>query len=276
MGRGRNLNTLEDFKRALKGKYGLGIGKGYKPWLRVQDVKSKGNKSIIWGLKTGREHHMLSSIESQFFYLAEFSDSVIDIREQYPLLPINLSQKIAASIGINHPEIPETRCPIIMTTDFLLTLKPYDNNDVTYQAVAIKPEEGIDKRTAEKLDIERIWWELLGIDFKFYTGNEITRAQSKNIKWATSPRRTGFGDFSFNQKEWVLSTLEARKYLLKDICSNISLGLNISPNDALLLVKSLIAEKQIRVDLSYSIAEIGVLVIQEICPVQRLTANDYR
>lgn len=42
MGRGRKLETFEDYSRALKGKYGLGEGKNYKPWLRVQDVKSEG------------------------------------------------------------------------------------------------------------------------------------------------------------------------------------------------------------------------------------------
>lgn len=89
MGRGRKLETFKDYSRALKGKYGLGEGKNYKPWLRVQDVKSKGIRSQIYGRKTQRIHHLLSSIESQLFYLNEFSDSVIDIREQFPLLPVN-------------------------------------------------------------------------------------------------------------------------------------------------------------------------------------------
>lgn len=52
MGRGRRLETFEDYSRALKGKYGLGEGKDYKPWLRVQDVKSRGIRSQIYGRKT--------------------------------------------------------------------------------------------------------------------------------------------------------------------------------------------------------------------------------
>lgn len=47
MGRGRRLETFEDYSRALKGKYGLGEGKDYKPWLRVQDVKSKGIRAQV-------------------------------------------------------------------------------------------------------------------------------------------------------------------------------------------------------------------------------------
>lgn len=101
MATGRRLKTLDDFNRSLKNKYGVGVGTEYKPWLRIQDVASRGIRSQIWGRKTNRVHHLLSSIESQFFYLAEFSDSVTDIREQFPLLPITLSNKIAVTLGLS-------------------------------------------------------------------------------------------------------------------------------------------------------------------------------
>src|SRR5690554_4901152 len=114
MGRCRSLNNVDDFNRSLKNKYGLGERKDYKPWLRVQDVKSRGIRSQVWSHKTECEHHLLSSIESQFFYLAEFSDSVIDIREQFPLLPINLTQKIAKTLGVAHPAVPSTNEPNVM------------------------------------------------------------------------------------------------------------------------------------------------------------------
>ncbi len=121
MATGRRLKTLDDFNRSLKNKYGVGVGTEYKPWLRIQDVASRGIRSQIWGRKTNRVHHLLSSIESQFFYLAEFSDSVTDIREQFPLLPITLSNKIAVTLGVEHPKVPVNGELNIMTTDFLLT-----------------------------------------------------------------------------------------------------------------------------------------------------------
>jgi hypothetical protein len=76
MARGRKLESLKDYQRALKNKYGIGQGTGYKPWLRIEDVKSHGIKSLIFGRKASRDHHMLSGIESEHFFLAEFSDSV--------------------------------------------------------------------------------------------------------------------------------------------------------------------------------------------------------
>ena len=94
----RKLESLPDFQRQLRNKYGLGERENYKPWLRVQDVNSHGNSAKIDGIKVSRVHHTLSEHETSFFYLAEFSDSVIDIREQFPLLPLDLSIKIAQSL----------------------------------------------------------------------------------------------------------------------------------------------------------------------------------
>ncbi|WP_077849884.1 TnsA endonuclease N-terminal domain-containing protein [Clostridium puniceum] len=39
-------------------------------------------------------------------------DDVVDIREQYPLLPIEDTLAIALELGIKHPEDPQTHQPI--------------------------------------------------------------------------------------------------------------------------------------------------------------------
>ncbi|MBD1583097.1 TnsA endonuclease N-terminal domain-containing protein [Pseudoalteromonas sp. S16_S37] len=272
MARGRKLETLSDFNRSLKNKYGLGEGIDYKPWLRIQDVKSKkGQRTQVWGRKTGREHHLLSSIESQFFYLAEFSDSVVDIREQFPLLPLNLSQKIAATLGVDHPTVPYSGEPNIMTTDFLLTCRQGERE--FYRAVSVKPEDGIDQRTAEKLDIERIWWELLGVEFLFFTGNEITKAQSSNIQWATSPFRSGIQTYTPSQVEAVLTVLEPGKHLLSDLCGNLVSIIQGRSEDGLNIVRYLIAEKWIDVDLNYSIESCGGVDILSVNHDKRQVSN---
>ncbi|WP_220497086.1 TnsA endonuclease N-terminal domain-containing protein [Pseudoalteromonas sp. SG44-17] len=76
---------------------------------------------------------MMSSIEAELFYLAEFSDSVVDIREQFPILPLNYTLKVANILGIKHPAHPKTKEPIIMTTDQLLTID--STQGISYHAV---------------------------------------------------------------------------------------------------------------------------------------------
>lgn len=79
MSRGRRFTSLESYEKALKDGVGIGSGENYQPWIRPQDFKqSTGIRSAIRGLKTFRQHNTLSSIESEFYYLAEFNDAVID------------------------------------------------------------------------------------------------------------------------------------------------------------------------------------------------------
>ncbi len=46
----------------------------------------------------------------------------MDIREQFPLLPIEETIIIAEELGIKHPTDPNTGEPVVMTTDFLVTV----------------------------------------------------------------------------------------------------------------------------------------------------------
>lgn len=245
----RKLETFDDFNRALKNKYGIGEGSSYKPWLRVQDVKSKGVRSQILGLKTGRIHHTLSSIETDFFYLAEYSDSVTDIREQFPLLPINLSIKIAEALGIEHPTHPKTKEPIIITTDFLLTR--LIGEQVIYEAISVKPkDESDEQRVLEKLEIERVWWELLGIKFSYYIGNELTQIQSRNINWATHPLRSEMETFTEHEMDFATSFLTSGNHFIRDICDQFVNEMGMKHEMALTMLRSLIGSKRVNVDLS--------------------------
>ncbi|MEH0389299.1 MULTISPECIES: TnsA endonuclease N-terminal domain-containing protein [Vibrio] len=259
----RKLEKLADFKRALKQKYGLGEGANYTPWIRVQDVKSQGHSGKIDGIKSGRTHHTLSEQETCFFYLAEFSDSVTDIREQFPLLPLTLSLKISKLLDVEHPKHPITKEPIIMTTDFLLTCS--DGKRIWYEAVSVKPSEKLsDKRTAEKLDIERVWWELLGVPFHVFCLSELNQIKSKNIQWITDPQRKKYSSPSNKVREEAKRLLTVGTMQLSDVCDMFSDQIGISNDDALILLKYLIADKEVTVDLARPIVLSGMIEIIQV------------
>lgn len=259
----RKLEKLADFKRALKQKYGLGEGANYTPWIRVQDVKSHGHSGKIDGIKSGRTHHTLSEQETCFFYLADFSDSVTDIREQFPLLPLTLSLKISKLIDVEHPKHPITKDPIIMTTDFLLTCS--DGKRIWYEAVSVKPSEKLsDKRTAEKLDIERVWWELLGVPFHVFCLSELNQIKSKNIQWITDPQRKKYSSPSNKVREEAKRLLTVGTMQLSDVCDMFSDQIGISNDDALILLKYLIADKEVIVDLARPIVLSGMIEIVQV------------
>ncbi|MER2473938.1 TnsA endonuclease N-terminal domain-containing protein [Photorhabdus laumondii] len=72
----------------------------------------------------------------------EHRSDVIDIRGQFPLLPLELSQKIARTLDVEHPTARKTGIPFVMTTDILATV----NSDTGqfYIAFCVKPGEKLD------------------------------------------------------------------------------------------------------------------------------------
>lgn len=268
----RRLQSFDDFKRALKGKYGLGEGENYKPWLRVQDVPSEGVRSQISGLKTFRTHHMMSSLETELFYLVEFHDSVTDIREQFPLIPIELSIKISKLLSIKHPEHPKTKTPLILTTDLLLTKSV--NGIVEYEAISVKPKKELSNlRVLEKLEIERVWWELLDIPYSIYSGSDVLSIRSRNISWITDPLRTAGITYSKNEILIALSTITTGKQLICDICNGFIHELDIGHDEALVLMRVLIAKKFLIVDMEYLLEEAKHLIVTEVVRVQEGVRN---
>nr|WP_243458151.1 TnsA endonuclease N-terminal domain-containing protein [Sporosarcina sp. Te-1] len=122
--------------------------------MTIHDVSSKGRSTRLKGIKTNRQHEFLADLERNYFYLTEYSNLIVDIREQFPLLPLEETIIIANELGINHPTDPKTGDLIVMTTDFLLTVNK--GQDVTEVARTIKIKGKLLKeRVLEKFEIER-------------------------------------------------------------------------------------------------------------------------
>lgn len=246
-----------------EGKYrkfiaeGRGIGEMefYKPWINIQDVASVGRSSRILGIKTHRMHQFLSDNETNYFYILEYSDYVIDIREQYPLLPIEKTIEIATELGIRHPIDPITQVPIVMTTDFLITL--HNDNATRYLARTIKGQDKLGKRQIEKFEIERVYWKQESIDWGIVTDKEINKVFSKNIAACHSlydlSNKDGFENMTEDQihnlvenfKEYIIGT----KINIRDKVELFDKNRTLKPGTSILLFKHLIITKQIFVDM---------------------------
>jgi hypothetical protein len=103
MSRRRSLARLSSIDSYCLAGFGQGEGAAYKPWLRVQDIPSLGRVHRVKGWKHGRVHHLLSDLEARVFFIYEWSLQIIDIREQYPLLPLDETLAIAKECGVAHP-----------------------------------------------------------------------------------------------------------------------------------------------------------------------------
>lgn len=83
--RGRDMEKIQEYKAAIK----------------IQDFPSKGRVSRIKGRTTGRLHHLLTDLETNIFYLLDFEEDVIDIKEHYPLLDLMDGEVDLEDINLN-------------------------------------------------------------------------------------------------------------------------------------------------------------------------------
>ena len=131
-------------------------------------------------------HHLLSRLETNYFYWLDWSPIVSDIREQYPLLPLEETLTIADQLGIEHPKEPRTKNPVVMTTDFLVTVTQSGNQSTrkVEQARTCKYAKDLQSsRTLSKFEIERQYWKRRKVDWGIVTEREISKTVTENIKW---------------------------------------------------------------------------------------------
>lgn len=255
--RARRFKTQGDIDRYVAQGYGQGTGADYKPWLRVQDVPSTGRSRKVHGLKTGRIHHVLSDLEYAYLLALEFSERVVDIREQFPLLPIAPIQDCARRHNIRYPRYAGTHVPYVMTTDFVVTLKADDGSHREFARTVkyedeLSPGRGL-ARTLEKLELERSYWLARGVDWKIVTERSVAPALAKNLVWlyggAQIERELHSGDLRARFVE-CLDEAGTHDRTLSSLLRAVCHRMNLAYPDAVRLFKHLVWHKVIVVDLS--------------------------
>ena len=148
---------------------GEGHGKDYKPWIRVNEFNSLGTTSNPVDWKNGRTMQLLSQGEMYAYYINRWDESVIDIREQFPL-DLEDTLRIADSEHLKHPKNRESR----MTSDLLL-----DYADGSQKVLSMN------SRTIEKLWIEKRYWEEKGVPFEIQYAIDMNVTLVSNIRAVT-------------------------------------------------------------------------------------------
>lgn len=244
----------------IKEGYGTGVGSEYKPWIKIQDVPSLGRVTRLKGIKTNRQHELLSDMERNYFYLLEYSDRVIDIREQYPLLPIEDTISIADELGINHPQNPKTSEYVVMTTDFFITISTNDIIKTVARTIKSK-DDLLDKRIIQKFEIERVFWEKREIEWGIVTEEEIDKTIAHNISFIQGYKDIRNVD-SFREMEVIeikdliyefIKRIVDDKRSMRLICLDFDNDMNLEKGSGLSIFKYLIINKIVEIDISKKI-----------------------
>lgn len=181
MSKRARINNSKVIARRLAEGRGQGRGVEYKPWIEIHDLASHGLANRVQSPLHGRECHLHSQLEADWFYAVHALPGIQDIREQYPL-DLEETLAIAQQLEIKHPTDPKTQEPCVATTDFLLTFR--DGQRQVDKAIAIKFEADLaSERVLEKLEIERVYWSARNIEWQILTEKELPRVLVKNMRW---------------------------------------------------------------------------------------------
>jgi len=131
-------------------------------------------------------HHLFSDNEDHFFLMADYATAVVDIREQFPLFPEKSTGEIAQSMGTRHPRYPGSSTPVVLTTDFLLTLVS-TSGARSLAAWSVKSADELRGRSRKavlaKLEIERRYWLQRGIPWYLITNECFDQTVIDNLEW---------------------------------------------------------------------------------------------
>lgn len=183
MGSRHSIRTEAQIERRIKQGRGQGEGIHYIPWIKVHEISSLGRSHKVPGNKIARTHHLLSDLEWKYFLIAEFSRDIVDIREQFPLLPRQSTIDTATQLGIRYPVYPTTIVPVVMTTDFLLTVVDARGNPYLVARSTKYVEDLGSKRTMEKLEIEKRFWRERNVDWALITEKSIPETLIDTLNW---------------------------------------------------------------------------------------------
>jgi hypothetical protein len=179
MSRGSRIQQRQ--QNQIRDGRGQGSGKDYKPFIQAHDnkVASEGWMTRHLGWKTQRIDHTLSKHERRYLYFLEWVDEIVDIREQYPLLPQGRTEEIAQQLGIKHAHVEDQS--VVMTTDFVITLQ--NSNGLIDVVRTVKPASKLTKRTLELFEIERRFFKEQGIDWDIILDHRIPQTLISNTEW---------------------------------------------------------------------------------------------
>jgi len=250
----RKWNQIVYEKYIAEGR-GQGEGKDYRPWIRIQDFASLGTVSRIYSSKTKRVHHLLSNNEKYYFYLLEWSENIMDIREQFPLSDIKTAMDVAANAGIRYPTDKNSGFPYVMTCDFMLTT-PHGLKARTVKQAS----ELSNPRIVEKLEIERQYWKRLGIDWKLVADRGIDIPKARAIEWVRQDDNTFVYDDFIVMAEAKQRFASAHSPIA--VANSLDRDFNLSKGAGMSIFKQLLRTKQIQLS---SVSEIGIVNVNLLC-----------
>jgi hypothetical protein len=240
MAGGKFKSTEAKHRKWIKEGRGSGRNESYKPWLTVRDVASRGRSHRVYGHKSKRTHHLLSDLELGVFLALEWNHEITEIREQFPLNQ-EVTVRLSEEAGIVHPAVSGHKQ--VMSSDFLV-----DTLDLKRPQFALQAKYASDlsdRRTIEKLEIERRYWSEKEIPWYLITEQDINKSITSNISWLYAKQRDEISiEVLIKQAEKYLHHFQSQpKVTLIQIAKDLDAELDLPLGESLGEIRQLLAHR---------------------------------
>lgn len=265
MSKRKLLWNEEKLKRYLAEERGSGEGSNYKPWLTIQSMPSDGRASRMLGIKTGRVHHFFSDTQRKYFLILDwFDETVVDIREHYPLLDLT---KVVDDDDLDLRKHQDENEHYVLTTTFLIS-KRMPNGEIVEFARSIKYASNLDKKsTLESLEVQRRYFEKKGIDFGIVTNKDLNMVQVKNIEWLNPIISMNYKHENISDIEMMIkSRYQTEEIPFNKLLESIDADYGFEAGTAVQVFKSMVANRKVVIDFLHPInlrAKIEILFKEE-------------
>lgn len=241
--------SLTSSKIAKKLKLGHGQGQGslYIPWLTIQEFTSTGRSHRVYSHKTQRIHHLFTDLELSIFLLLEWSNSVIDVRERFPL---KREEAVDIAHQANLPYPTKNDVSQVLFSDFLVDLN--DSEEPQF-VINVRPSSTLQKvSVVNGLELERRYWNKKGIKQYIATEKQLNADVIKNIE-KLAPLIGNMDDLT----DEVLEQIPIFQWQMEkqpnstviDICKNIDRSQDQSLGTSLRQLKALLANRVLTFDI---------------------------
>lgn len=240
---------------------GVGQGASYIPWLKVRDVPSRGTSSVVSGVLSKRPHHLLSELETAYFFQIERRHSTVDILEQWPILDIDRTLELCAAMGLRHKfrgAFPEP-----LTIDFLVSEKTEDGLRVRAASIKTK-EDAQDPFIRQRLAIEYQWCREKGIPWTLVDTSNFNKGVLSNLRFMRGWYRHEFAPKKQSVERFAHRFLQtyATNIPLTELIHRTARPLRLDENTAQDLFRYCAWSDQIPVSLKQSLSLENPLVLR--------------
>lgn len=163
---------------------------------------------------------------------------------------------IAMELGIKYPTDPKSGEPIVMTSDFLITLS-YKNEYIELVRTVKPKDDLMNKRIFEKFAIERVYWQRKELDWGIVTEQEIDKIMAHNISFLH-----GYKDIENIDSFSGISHLEIKELIyeflrriidnersMRSICFEFDSDMHLEKGSGLSIFKYLVINKIIDINI---------------------------